>query len=97
MRHANLLPLAPTGCFSFSGPTSRHIRSPRGLHIPRKRSEEIKYGTDLIPSFYGWSRGAAVLPLCGCCEWRDGEGTGGWAGRSIIAAEVYISIRMQTM
>lgn len=27
----------------------------------------------------------------------NGEGTGGCAGRSIIAAEVYISIRMQTM
>lgn len=60
----------------------RHIRSPRGLHIPRKRSEEIKYGTDLIPSFYGWSRGASgPSSLCGCCEWMEGWRGNGWAGR----------------
>lgn len=64
------------------------------------RGKEVKKSNTALIWFPHSTDGPAerpVLPLCGCCEWKDGEGTGGWAGRSIIAAEVYISIRMQTM
>lgn len=64
------------------------------------RGKEVKKSNTALIWFPHSTDGPAerpVLPLCGCCEWRDGEGTGGCAGRSIIAAEVYISIRMQTM